>query len=109
MSSSQLVPLPERAERLITQCRATSDSHHSNPLRTGRLMSEHRQLLQLCEELFEERQIRESFIEQVLRYLRNIFNSFSGGSNGRRSWNRDIPQAGKTALISAHSFIHRHK
>ena len=105
MSNSLL----HRAEKLAIQSRATLDSQSGSSLRQGNMLTEHRQLVGILEELIEHTHIRESFTMGILRHLRNIFNGSSTGSNGKRSWRRNLDQDLKTALISAHSFIHRHK
>src|ERR1700722_1021344 len=101
--------LPERFERLVIQCRATLDSPNGNPLRIDQILSSFRQLVPLAEEMVEHTHVRETFLAHVLRHLKNIFASSSTGTNGQRSWIRDIPQSLKTALITAHSFFHRHR
>ncbi len=101
--------LLKEAEDLIAQCRATFDSHHGNPLRSDRISMLCRQLVGVAEKLTEREHIRESFTKGTLRHLRSIFAASSTGTNGHRSWRRNLDQDLKTALISAHSFIHRHK
>lgn len=100
---------PPEFERLVTQCRATLDSPSGNSLRADQILLLFRQLIPECEKQLERTHARESFTTGCLRHLKNIFGASSGGSNGKRSWHRNLDQDLKTALISAHSFIHRHK
>ena len=102
----------QEAERLVIQCRATSELPHlpnGDSLRTGRQSLEHRQLIGIVERFIEHTMDREHFTDQCLRHLKNIFANSSTGTNGRRSWIADLPQGVKTALIIANNFIQRHR
>lgn len=101
--------LLEQAERLATLCRATLDSPSGNPLRTANMISEHRQMVAMLEELIEFQHGYESIHQRLLRLVKNLLDASSTGSNGTRSWRKDLPQPVKTVLILIHEFIKRRR
>jgi hypothetical protein len=99
----------EQAERLAIQCRATLDSPSGSPLRDGKVMSEHRQMVAMLQELVEFHRGYALVHVRLSRLALNLLNAFSTGSNGSRSWVKGIHQSGKTALVLIHDFLQRRR
>lgn len=97
------------AERLATQCRATSDSHAGSQLRTEKILMEHRQLVFMLEQMLEYQHGYARIHLTLSRLVKKMLDAFSTGSNGHRTWVRGIHPAGKTALVLIQQFLQRHR
>lgn len=91
-------------EDILARSQASAESG-SRPLRSDRMLLEHRELRLALTTLLEEYRGYQSVHKHLVRLVKRALEAFSRLTNGQRYWTESLPPNAKTSLVLLNAFM----